>query len=140
MSQPLKQENVVNVTSDQVARAGMLGRVLLRRGGLLLQLLLWLSPLLLLALDASAQPTNAPPRSHATAAAATFCDKLCQASQRAALVGLYAAWGGRRWERSHGWNSSSDHCSWDGVVCCVDGNHVTEPMSLADGVVATSSA
>ena len=92
--------------------------------------------LLLLALLLLA-PTHslgaAPPAANAA------CDAACQAAQRAALVRLYAAWGGARWVRSHSWNSTGSVCNWSGVVCCVDGSKITEALAF-DGDVALTSA
>ena len=88
--------------------------------------------LLLLALLLLA-PTHslgaAPPAANAA------CDAACQAAQRAALVRLYAAWGGARWVRSHSWNSTGSVCNWSGVVCCVDGSKITEALAFDGDVV-----
>lgn len=53
---------------------------------------------------------------------AQVCDQQCKQSQRTALARLYDALDGQRWQRSAGWMSAEDHCSWLGVACCASAN------------------
>lgn len=37
--------------------------------------------------------------------------------ERAILIEFFKATGGPRWKQAHGWNTSSDPCEWQGVLC-----------------------
>jgi Leucine rich repeat N-terminal domain len=74
--------------------------------------------------------------------AAVLCDAVCRAQQRSALLGLYAALGGDGWTERSGWGGLSDHCTWQGVLCCgsQSAGGGSGACALAGGVAGLSLA